>query len=264
MGKEGRRYLTKFSFKNRKGQKIVGIIENPKGKNLVFIEHGNGAIKEQMQVRFVAKAFLEKDFTVITFDVTNSIGESDGSIEKTNMKNYIYDLVDVIIWASKQSWYEEPFYLAGFSVGAMSCGLYSTKHQKKVKALALLSPVVSGKLDFELISKKELKDWKKTGWKIIESNSKPGIIKRIPWTYVLSKLKYELINKADKMKMKVLLTIGSLDTTTSLQNAMTLHKRLKNSEFHLIKGAPHTSYDKKHLNVVKGIIKNWIERSEKC
>lgn len=148
--------------------------ENANSKGLAFVMHGQGGFKEQKYVRTFIEAFKEKEFTVVSFDTANTIGESGGTIEKTSITSYYQDLEDVIKWASEQIWYIEPFALAGHSLGGICTALYAEKFPVKVLALAPISTVVSGKLSYTTRSKEEIDNWKKTGWHEKISNSKPA------------------------------------------------------------------------------------------
>src|SRR3989344_7367385 len=137
----------KIFIKNRNDKKIAVVVDkNQKSKGLAFVMHGLGGFKEQKHIQTFADAFREKGFIVIRFDTTNTLGESDGAYEDATVTNYYEDLEDVIGWASGQRWYQEPFYLAGHSLGGLSVALYAEKYPEKVKGLIPISTVVSGKL----------------------------------------------------------------------------------------------------------------------
>ncbi|MBU0471688.1 MAG: lysophospholipase [Nanoarchaeota archaeon] len=170
----------KQSIKNRRERKICVIVEtvdNPKG--LAFVMHGLGGYKEQPHIRSFIESFLEENFNVISFDTTNTFGESDGLYEDATVTNYYEDLEVVIEWSKKQEFYSEPFFLAGHSLGGICITLYAQKKPNKIKGLAPISTVVSGKLSLKTPKSSEWKKWKETGWNIKESSSKPVFIKKI-------------------------------------------------------------------------------------
>lgn len=252
--------MKREKIKNRKGQNIIVIIEKaPSQQNLVFIMHGLGGFKEQPHLQVMADAFKENGYTTVRFDTTNTIGESDGKYEDATTTNYYEDLKDVISWAETQEWYQEPFCLAGHSLGSICIALYTESHPEKVKALAPISTVVSGKLSFEAHSKKELKEWKRTGWQIKESKSKSGIMKKLPWFHMEDRLKYNLLDKIDKLTMPVLLIVGENDESTPPKHQKILYDKLPGKkEMHIIKGATHTFRKEKYLQEIKEIFLNWI------
>lgn len=254
--------MEKLFIQNRNGKKLAVVIEqNPQQKGLAFVMHGQSGFKEQPHVRTFIEAFLEKGFTVISFDVANTIGESEGNMEDASITTYYQDLEDVIQWASSQAWYEEPFVLAGHSLGGICTALYAENFPSKVKALAPISTVVSGKLSQEAHSKEELDEWKRTGWQVKQSKSKPGVTVRLKWASFEDRMKYDLLDKADKLTMPVLLIVGENDDGTPPAHQKILFERLpRKKEIHIIKSAPHTFRDKEHLSEIKNIFLKWIDK----
>ncbi|MFA4833461.1 MAG: alpha/beta fold hydrolase [Patescibacteria group bacterium] len=255
--------MEKLFIENRKGQRIAVIVEeNKNAKELAFVMHGLGGFKEQPHVETFAKSFLEKGFTVVRFDTTNSIGGSDGKYEDATATNYYEDLEDVTFWAGGQEWYKEPFWLAGHSLGGICVALYAQNYSGKVRAIAPISTVVSGQLSWEAHTKEELANWEKTGWQIVESVSRPGLIKKLKWSHMEDRLKYDLLPGVDKLTMPVLLIVGEEDDTTPLAHQKILFKALPGKkELHIIKGASHTFREAKHLKEIEEIFYKWIERT---
>jgi len=254
-------------IKNRKGQKMAVIVEqsNPQ-KGLMFIMHGLGGFKEQLHLQAIAEVFEKNQYTVVRFDTTNTLGESDGNYEDATATNYYEDLEDVIKWESTQEWYQEPFILAGHSIGGLSVALFTEKYPEKVKAVAPISTVVSGALSVEAdkyYAPAEFKEWEKTGWLSKESHSKPGVVKRLKWSHIADRLKYDLLPNVNKLTMPVLLIVGENDTSTPLKHQKILYKLLPGKkELHVIKGAPHTFRDPEHLTEIKQIFSRWLANLE--
>lgn len=232
-------------------------------KGLAFVMHGLGGLKEAAHLQAMSEAFLDNGYTVVRFDTTNSLGESDGDYQNATTTNYYQDLEDVIAWASKKAWYQEPFILAGHSLGGISVAWFAENHPEKVKALAPISTVVSGQLSLEALRKyrpDDLKQWEKTGWREEKSLSKPGVIKRLNWTkHIADRLKYDLLPKAKKLTMPVLLIVGSEDRTTVNQEVFFMALPGK-KELHVIKGAPHTFRETEHIKEIKRLFDEWIKK----
>lgn len=258
--------MVKTKIENRKKEKISVIVntsENQKG--LAFVMHGLGGFKEQDQIQTFATAFAGRGFTTVLFDTTNTIGESDGKYEDATITNYLEDLEDVIDWASDQEWYQEPFCLSGHSLGGICTSLFAENYPEKVLALAPISPVVSGKLSLEASKKyetKDLEEWKKTGWLIKESASKKGLVKKLRWSHMEDRLKYDLIPNVDKLTMPVLIIVGENDTSTPPEHVEILFRAIPGNkkEYHVIKDVPHTFREKQHLAEVKRLFLNWIDK----
>lgn len=253
----------KIFIKNRDDLTVVVLLEqNPVQNGLVFVAHGLGGFKEQPQMQMLADVFTKKGYTVVRFDTTNTLGESDGDYADATVTNYYADLEDVIRWAETQTWYQEPFVLVGHSLGGMTVTLYAQKYPEKVKALAPLSTVVSGELSLQTKkSTGELEEWKRTGWRISKSESKPGAIKRLKWSHMEDRLKYDLLPNIGQLTMPTLLVVGELDDATPVEHQQMLYNHLPaKKEIHIIKNAPHTFRDPKYLQEIKKIFAGWISR----
>ena len=253
----------KFFIENRKKQKIAILVEaRPNAKGLVFVMHGLGGFKEQPHLAVMAEAFLESGYTAVRFDTTNTLGESDGNYEDATTTNYYEDLEDVIAWAETQPWYQEPFVLVGNSLGGICTALFAEEHPEKIKGLAPISTVVSGKLSAETPSYRAVeKEWRKTGWRVEESRSKPGETKRLKWSHMADRLKYDVLPQVNRLTMPVLLIVGEKDQSTPPDHQKILYDALPGpKEFHVIQGAPHTFRDEKNLKEIAEIFKNWIKK----
>lgn len=257
--------MQKIFIKNRKGQNISVIVEETDNQTgLAFVMHGLGGFKEQLHIATFAQAFKEKGFTVIRFDTTNTLGESDGSYEDATVSNYYKDLEDILRWSKDQKWYQEPFALAGHSLGGLCTALFSERHPEKVLALAPISAVVSNSLLLETYTREELKEWKETGYRISESRSKPGVMKKLKWSFMEDRLRYDLLENADKLMMPVLLIVGESDTSTPPKHQQIFFDKLPGSKkLHIIKGASHTFREQGHLEEIKGLFLNWIDSFSK-
>jgi len=253
--------MKKLFIKNRKGQNLSVIIEGEDNKiGLAFIMHGLGGFKEQPHIKTFADAFLENGYIIVRFDTTNTIGESDGKMEDATLTNYYEDLEDVINWAKGESWYREPFVLVGHSLGGISIILYALKFTEKIKAIAPISTVVSGEFSLKAHGEDFYKDWEDKGIREWESSSRPGFMKRLKWSHVLDRRKYNILPEANKLKIPVLLIVGDLDETTPLKHQKLLYEKLTGKkELHIIKGAEHTFREENHLKEIKEIFLNWIE-----
>lgn len=254
--------MSKVKINNRKGQTIVTLLEEtPTAKGLAIVMHGLSGNKEQPHIATFAESFKEEGYTVLRFDTTNTFGESDGKYEEATVTNYYEDLEDVIGWAKTQPWYHEPFYLAGHSLGGIAVALYAEQHPNEIKGLAPIATVISGKLSVETPKYKAvLEEWEKTGWKIGKHETL-GIETRLPWSHMVDRLKYDVLNNADKLTMPVLLIVGDQDDGTPYEHQKLLYDAvLSEKEIHVIKGAPHTLVEPQQLAEVKELFQTWIEK----
>lgn len=237
------------------------IEEVRESRGLAFVMHGLGTNKDQPQIKSIAEVFVENGYTAVRFDCANSLGESEGEYEKTTTTNFLEDLEDVVGWASMQDWYQEPFFLAGSSLGGYATARFAELYPEKVKGLAPKATTISGKLSMETHIERN-KTWKETGWRIEESRTRPGFIKRLPWSHMEDRMLHDLLPEADKLTMPVLMIVGDQDDTSPIEHQRMLYDKIPGrKEIHIIKGAPHTFYDAEHIAEQKKIFDAWIKTS---
>lgn len=257
--------MEKIFIKNRDGKKISVLIDQPAGKpvGLAFVVHGLSGFKEEPQIKVMAEAFLGAGYFVVRWDARDTFGESEGNFEDATVTSYYADLEDVVEWAKIQLWYQEPFILAGHSLGGICIGLYAEKYPEKVKALAPISTVVSGKLSLETPRhQREYAEWERTGWRITESASRPGIVKKLKWSHIEDRLKYDLLPDAGKLMMSVLLVVGENDESTPPAHQKILYDALPGrKELHIIKNSAHTFQQApENLPELRTFFDSWIKK----
>lgn len=248
----------KLFIKNRKQQKMAVLVEGPDDcQALAFVMHGLGDSKDSPAIKTIVKCFLNNNYKVVSFDTTNTFGESDGDFADANISTYFEDLVDIITWSKTQDFYQEAFVLCGHSLGAICSAFYAENNPEKIKALFLMSTVVNAELSKENYTKKELKDWEEKGY-LIEDWGDYDV--KIKWSYMKEKEKYDLLKKADKLKMPVLIVAGELDNTTPVKHQKILFDKLVGpKDFYIIKEAPHSFREDTHLNQLSDILNSWIK-----
>ncbi len=259
--------MEKFEIKNKKGLKIVGNIlkpNNPMG--LSFVMHGLGGYKEELHIDLMANTLFENNYIVINFDGTNSKGESEGKYEDATMQKHYEDLVDVIDWAKSQTWYNEPFVLAGHSMGGYAVARYAEEFPLQVKGVFPFGAVFSGKDIFETYKRlrpEEIKDWEETGWTHRTSISKPEFEMKLPWSHMEERLKHDLKPMADRITMPILFVAGENDSSCPPSDQKKFYDLLPENtkkEFHIVKGVGHVFRELEHLNLLKDIFDNWLKK----
>lgn len=254
----------KTFIQNRSNKRLCIKVEGPSSPNkLVFVMHGLGGSKDEQPISTIAEAFLGNGFLVVTFDTTNSFGESEGDYADATITNYYSDLEDVINWAETQPWYIKPFFLCGHSLGGICTALFAEIHPTKVKALAPIATVVSGKLSFEahalFPNKGHLKEWENTG--VLVSKNRDGKVIRLKWSHMEDRLKYDLLPKAQELTMPVLMVVGEKDNRTTPAHQQILFDHLPGKkELHIIPGAKHTFYKSHERQALKKFITDWANK----
>ncbi len=247
-------------IKNRKGQRLAVLVERQEDqKGLAFVMHGLGGFKEGVNIQAFRDAFYQNNYTVVRFDATNGINESDGKIEDATVTGRNEDLEDIINWSKNQEWYQEPFVLASHSLGGLSIILYAEKYPEKVKGLAPISTVISTELSLANFSPEFIEEWKEKGYIVRDNVSRPGVIEKITWSLVEDSQKYNILSQVDKLTMPVLLIVGERDVEASPEHQKILYDKLPGrKEIHIIKDAKHDFVEEHELEEIKQTFDNWI------
>lgn len=253
--------MTKLAIKNRHDQKLVVVVEEAvRPKGLAFVMHGLGGSKDEPHIQKIREAFSEAGYTVIAWDAANTFGESEGDYEQATVTNYYEDLEDVIEWAKQQVWYQEPFVLAGHSLGGIGTAWYAEKHREKIKALAPISTVVSGQLSIEAHGKEETDEWRTSGIREERSWSNPARIKRLPWSHMEDRLRYDLLPGAGSLTMPVLMVVGEQDDSTPPSHQQILFDAIPSThkELHIIPNALHSFHEPEEQEQLKKLFSDWL------
>jgi alpha/beta superfamily hydrolase len=252
-------------IRNRNNKKISLIVEKPKKiKGLAIFIHGLGGFKEHKLLETISRSFFSKEYATVRFDCRNSIGKSQGKYEFASVTSYYQDLEDVIAWVKKQSWYCEPFFLIGHSIGGMCVIRYAEKHPIRVKGIVGLAPVINGKDRVSNIDKKDLLVWKKTGYLIRPSLSKPGTIFRLRYDpYIPDMLKWDTVKESDAITMPIIIILGSNDVAVKKSDVEKLYKKLTcKKEMHNINNADHFFRIETNIKTANMLISKWIKKVE--
>lgn len=233
-----------FWIQNEQGESIyvrADGLENSPNHKLAIIQHGLASHSDHVAVQAAKKAFLDNRYVVITFDSRYSLGQGNNDVEKVQLKTFKEDLETVIHWAEKQSFYSEPFALAGHSLGGASVIEFSTDYPDKVSVLVPITPVVSGKL-WEKSCMKNLTDfcrqWKHNGTYQYTDNQKHKTA-IIPYAVLTSCSHYNAYNLAPKIHAKTLFIAAQKDIVVNADDINNLSQLVKNGHVAVIPSSGH-------------------------
>ena len=239
--------IQKIFITNRKGLKMsVRLNINNENSKLVFLEHGLSSRKEYPHMQVLEDVFSEFGYNVINMDATNSLNESESSEEGITTTGHYEDLVDVINWSKTQTFYKEPFAIAGQSLGAISVVNYAGQYPDKVN---LLIPCAFPYYNYV---EEELNDFAK---EIIKKgycdkvSKSTGKVLRLKSAYVEEMKNLDLTPQIENITAETYVLVGSKDNDKHLKNSKLLYQMLNcKKEFYLLEDIPHdlanTPHDK--------------------
>ena len=241
--------------------KIDGL-ENVSSHKLAIIQHGLASNMSHPAVQTAKKAFLDNHYVVISFDSRYSLGEGDNNVEKVRLATFNEDLETVVNWAKNQSFYDEPFALAGHSLGGASVIQFSAKHPELVNVLVPITPVISGRL-WEKSCMQNMtpfcKQWKQNGiYNYTDAqNHKTAII---PYAVIPSCNAYNAYTLAPKIPAKTLLIAAENDIIINLPDMQKLSQKLQSGHLAIIPSGDHNFSNEQNqadlYQSVSAILKN--------
>ena len=261
-------YLSKSKevwIKNEQNETLyirVDGADNASEKKLVFIQHGLASNMGHKAVQAAKKAFLDNHYTVVTFDDRYSLGNSGNNVQFVSLKSFEKDLDTVIAWAKKQSFYSEPFALAGHSLGGASVLQYGADHPNQVNLLVPITPLISGKLwEKSCMENMEefCKAWKQHGsFEYIDEKSHKTAI--IPYKVITESKSYNAYALAPKITAKTLIIAGEKDNVINKDEVEKLAKSLNaESKAAVISKSGHNFENGKNQAELYQTIKDFIK-----
>lgn len=227
--------------------KVDGL-ENTKYHRLAILQHGLASNMEHNAIQMAKKAFIDNHYVVISFDSRYSLGKGNNDVEKVKLSTFIEDLKTVANWAKKQPFYNEPFALAGHSLGGASVIEFSAQYPEQIDILIPITPVISGQL-WEKSCMANLADfcrqWKHNGSYSYtdEDNHKTAII---PYSVVASCNTYNANILAPSIKAKTLLIAAEKDIIINPNDLQKLSSAFSKATTTVIKSAGHNFNDRQN------------------
>jgi len=255
--------MSKQFIKNRQNQNVSVVVEKQTGSQntgIVFVGHGLSGNKEQPHVVAIADVLKQAGYVVVTWDATNSPGESDGNPEDATVTNFLEDMESVIEWSKTQPWYTEPFVVCGHSLGGICSLLYAEQHPEEVKALLLLSSVISGELSLEAYGTDAIKEWREKDFYNIGTTTSGEPIP-VRWKHMEDRLQYDALKDTSALTMPVLMISGSEDNRALPEHQKILFNRLPSDkkELKTIEGSGHVFESTEEITKLCNIVSEWAE-----
>lgn len=228
-------------IQNRQGIQLSLRLTFPENADkLVFLQHGFSGNKNEPHILIAEEELADNHYIVINLDASNSLNDSGASSAGPSFTNHYQDLEDVILWAKQQVWFQQPFTLAGHSMGAASCLYFAENFPQQVNFLLLLSfPWLSGKSKVAQENPEKLHHWRTDGyWDKVSKHS--GKTLHVPYHYIEDLLDYDFGLRAANITAKTIMVIGDKENTIRLEDNHKLFESLTcDKEFILLPQTPH-------------------------
>lgn len=256
-----------IQIKNAQNQTLyvkVDGLENAKYHKLAFIQHGLASYMEHQVVQTAKRAFLDNNYTVVTFDSRYSTGESGNDVEKARLSTFEEDITTVIDWAKTQPFYSEPFALSGHSLGGASVLQYSTEHPEQINLLIPVAPVISGQL-WETSCMRNLTDfcrqWKQNGT-YEYTDKQNGRTVQIPYAVVTGCKNYNAYKSIAKITSATLLIGAQKDIIIDADDLQKLAKSISDSQFAIISDSGHNFEKKQNQTDLYDVMNTFIKNDK--
>lgn len=249
----------KKNVKNRNNLNMVVRVSKPeKANKLAIIQHGFSGSKDEKHLVILENKLIEKGYTVINFDATNSVNESQSSTSGITFTSHYNDLEDIINWAKQQSWYKEPFTLSGHSMGATSITLFAQEYPKLVNLLIPLSLAWGRGSSFKLQKDpNDIKHWQETGI-FLKHTTRQKEPYKVPYSFLEDLETYDFIKNIDKITAKTILVIGDDEHKVRLDDNKEIFEKLTcEKELIILPNVPHAIAKKpEHEELYKQVLNN--------
>lgn len=209
------------SFKNSKGQKLLGILHVPekiKKVPAIVCCHGfarNKVDKFRIWIR-IARALCNSGFVVLRFDFSGH-GDSEGELEDISISQEIDDLKCAINYLKTiPETDKNKIGIIGHSLGG-DIAILASVNNKSIKALVLLSPVVNYRnLHKDFLD--ALAEAQKSGIGELASH-------KIKWRYFDELKNLETLNEIHRVNVPLLLIHGTVDERVDIGGSKELFEK---------------------------------------
>lgn len=227
----------KIYFKNSKGDRLCGILNNPtknKNKPIIVLAHGFSTSKDSDTYTSLAERLEKHNISTLRFDFYGH-GESEGKFEDITISEAVDDVLQAIKYLKSIDY--KKIGLMGSSFGGIASMIAASK-SKDLYVLALKSPV-SNYLDKEIEtrSKAELSEWKEKGWRTYVSGD--GRKHRLNYSFYEDFKNNDAYKVAPSMKIPTLIVHGDKDKIVPYKQSIKTSKLIPNCKLHTIKGCNH-------------------------
>ncbi|HJY98169.1 MAG TPA: alpha/beta fold hydrolase [Patescibacteria group bacterium] len=251
----------KVFFRHPSGENLCGILVTPDEKRTspVFIlVHGHSSNKNTKNLVKLSEILQREAIATFRIDLFGH-GESGGRFEDATITKASESILSAIQYLEGLGY--NKIGLLGSSYGGISSIIAASK-TKDLFALALKSPVCNyAELYNSQLTKKQLEDWKKTGFYPYFSGDSREL--RLSYAFYEDAKKNDGYEAIKNIGVPVLIVHGDKDTDVPLAQSLKLIKLAGNAQLKIIKGSDHRYTNEKHTDEMIRLISEFMIKEAK-
>lgn len=252
-----------FTIVNENEHDIVGELlrKEKKGKfPCIIFAHGLLEDRKAAYIKNLSTKFLDEGFAVLTYDSSQSLGQSGGKAENVTISQRVSDLTRVVSYARRRSFIsDDKIIVFGHCYGAMAA-LAMEGFQNDLLGLVLVS--TPARIEESQHTRKSSHDMMKIRLKRYFHIEHDNEQLRINYSFYEDGMKIDMDRAARNLKTPVLFIHGAKDESIPLVNSERLHARavgpkkllVIDSMEHEIKGPAMTKIYNESLEFLQELI----------
>ena len=247
--------IKKLYFQNSKGRKLCGILSNQtedRNKLIVILVHGFTSNKNSKSWTKLVEVLDKNNISSFRFDIYGH-GESKGKIEDLTITEAIDNVIQAINFLKNNRYLK--IGLVGSSFGGCASIIAASK-TKDLLFLGLKSPVSSyEERAKKLLTKKEIKEWKKKGYRILGNY---GVPIKMKYSYYEDFKNNDGYKVASKITIPTLIVHGNTDESVPIKQSIKLSKLIPSCQLKIVVGANHRYTNPTHFEKMINLISKFI------
>ena len=206
---------------NSSGKNLAVVIHKPETKTekLAIICPGFLDTKNYAGLTILANELSNRGYTAVRFDPTGT-WQSEGSISEYLTTQYLQDVKSIIDYMMKEGNYTD-ILLCGHSMGGYISMLYASQDKRISTVVDIMGPYSINMIG----QNSRLDEWKNNGFRK-STRDIPNSIEikefKVPYSFAEDRLKYNVLDVIQKVKIPILFIAGEKDTTVTPEQIKTI------------------------------------------
>lgn len=223
----------KITFKNSKGDRLVGVLRDDKKSSAVAVfVHGFATGKDSRKITTLEQTLNEQGIATFRFDIW-AHGESDGDFENVTVSEAVDDVKQAVGFVQNNGY--EKIGLYGSSFGGAACILAAP--DSRLDCLVLISPVADYATRDTLEQNDEIKKWKEKGFRVKERWD--GKQLQVKYSFVEDYQKLNGLESAKHISAPTMVIHGDVDESVPIELSKQLITHLPDGQLIIYPGCDH-------------------------